>query len=127
MWSIYLKIAVDEKWHTKNFDFKSLKCSPPGQFLGSSNSRRYHMLSNFLFIVPTLPFWTGGSLFKWAAPILPFLPEISCFEMTLIWMSDIYEFFRSVTLFTNSMEKSWLLVTKLGACITLGNHLHHKQ
>ena len=48
-------------------------------------------------------------------PVLPFLPEISRFEMILAGMSNIYEFFKSITLFTNSTWKSWLLVTKLGA------------
>ena len=67
------------------------------------------------------------SHFDWAAPALPFLPEISHFEIIPTWMSGIYEFFRSITLFTNSIEKSWLLVTKLVACVTLGHHLHHKQ
>ena len=42
-------------------------------------------------------------------------------------MSDIYEFFKPITLFKNSMGKSWLLVTKLGPCVALGYHLHPEQ
>ena len=34
-------------------------------------------------------------------------------------MSDLYEFFKSMTIFTNPVWKSWLLLTKLGACITI--------
>ena len=65
---------------------------------------------------PTLPFWIGGSRVQKAAPALPFIPEISYFVMILAWMSDIYEFFKSITLFKNSMWKFWLLVIKLDAC-----------
>ena len=36
-------------------------------------------------------------------------------------MSDLYEFFKSVTIFTNLMWKSWLLLTKLGVCITINS------
>ena len=53
--------------------------------------------------VPTLSFWTGGSRLQRATPVLPFLPEISRFEMTLASMSDIYEFFKSITLLTKSV------------------------
>ena len=42
-------------------------------------------------------------------------------------MSDIYEFFKSITLFKNSMRKSWLLVTKLGPNVALSCHLHPEQ
>ena len=69
--------------------------------------------------VLTLPFWTGGSCFERTAPILLFLPEISLFEMVLAWMPDIYEFFKSITFFANSVWKLWLVVTKLGAFIAL--------
>ena len=48
-------------------------------------------------------------------------------QMLLTWMSGIYEFFKSIALFIKSMETSWLLVTKLGGCVTLGHHLRHKQ
>ena len=69
--------------------------------------------------VLTLPFWTGGSCFERTAPILLFLPEISLFEMVLAWMPDIYEFFKSITFFANSVWKLWLVVTKLGAFFAL--------
>ena len=73
--------------------------------------------------VPTLPFWTSSSRVERATPVLPFLPEISRFEMILASMSDIYELFKSITLLTNSIWKSWLLETKL---VALGHHLHHE-
>ena len=76
--------------------------------------------------VPTLLFWTMDSRFEMTAPALPVLPEISRFEMIPVWMSDIYEFFKSITLFTNSIWKPWLLITKLGACVALIHHLHHQ-
>ena len=76
--------------------------------------------------IPTLPFWTVGSRFQRTAPALPVLPEISRFEMIPVWVSDIYEFFKSITLFTNSIWKSWLLITKLGACVALIPHLYHQ-
>ena len=77
--------------------------------------------------VPTLPCWTGGSCFHWAAPVFPFISEISHFEMILAWILDIYESSKSITLSINSMWKAWLLLAKLGACIALGHHLHHDQ
>ena len=77
--------------------------------------------------VPTLQFRTGGSRFERTAPVLPFLIEISRFEMILACMSDIYEFFQSITLFTNSMWKSWLLLTKLRAGVALDRYLHYEQ
>ena len=43
------------------------------------------------------------SRFERTAPVFPFLAEISRFEMILACMPDIYEFFKSITLFTNSM------------------------
>ena len=46
--NIYLKVASEKKWRTQNFDFKSLKSSSPGQFLGSSNWRRYHWIFKLL-------------------------------------------------------------------------------
>ena len=49
-----------------------------------------------------------------------------CFEMILTCLSDIYELFKSITLFPNSMWKSWLLITKLGVRIALVHHLHHQ-
>ena len=48
MFNIYLKITIEKKWQTQNFDFKSLKSSAPVQFLGSSNSHRYHWIFKHL-------------------------------------------------------------------------------
>ena len=36
MLNIHLKVIIEKKWRTQNFDFLSLKSSSPGQFLGSS-------------------------------------------------------------------------------------------
>ena len=49
------------------------------------------------------------SRFEWEAPVsrrqllasLTYILEISHFEMILAWMSDIYEFYKSITLFKN--------------------------
>ena len=43
MSNIYLKVTVEKKWPSQNFDLQSLKNSSPGQFLRSSNSGRYHL------------------------------------------------------------------------------------
>ena len=40
--NIYLIVTVEKNRHSQNFDFLSLNNLSPGQFLGSSNSRRYH-------------------------------------------------------------------------------------
>ena len=37
MSNICLKVTIEKNWRSQNFDFLSLD-----QFLGSSNSRRYH-------------------------------------------------------------------------------------
>ena len=60
------------------------------------------------------------SRFERRALALPILPEISRFEMILSWMSDIE------CLFTNSMWKSWLLLTTLDARVALIHYLHHQ-
>ena len=78
---------------------------------------------NYTF-VPTLPFWTGGSRLERTAPAIPVLPEIFRVEMILAAMPDIYEFFKSVTLFTYSMWKPWVLITKLDVCVAPAHHLH---
>ena len=59
-------------------------------------------------------------------PVLPFLLEISRFAIILTWMSDIYEFFKSITLLKKLICKSWLVITQLGAWVTLIQHLHHQ-
>ena len=63
------------------------------------------------------------SRFEKTTPVLPFLLKISCFEVILAWMSDIYEFLKSIILFRNLIWKSWLLGTKL---VALGYPLHHE-
>ena len=40
--NIYLKVTIENNRRFQNFDFLSLKNLFPGQFLGSSNGRRYH-------------------------------------------------------------------------------------
>ena len=39
--NIYLKVAIEKRWRTQNFDFLVLKCSSPSQFSGSSNSLNF--------------------------------------------------------------------------------------
>ena len=52
MSNIYLKecliSAIEKKWCTQNFNFKSLKSSSPAQFLGSSTSHIYHWIFKLL-------------------------------------------------------------------------------
>ena len=71
----------------------------------------------------------GGFSFERTAPLLPVFPEISRFMMRwlmiLAGMSDIYEFFKLITFFTNLMSKSWLIITKLGVWVPI-HHLHHQ-
>ena len=47
IWNTYLKITIEEKWPTKNFDFISLKSLSPGQFLGAPTEAEIIKLSNF--------------------------------------------------------------------------------
>ena len=47
MSSIYLKVTIEKK-RSQNFDFLSLRNLSPGEFLGSSNSRRYHLILKLL-------------------------------------------------------------------------------
>ena len=48
LWHIYLKVTIEDNW-PENFDFLSLQKLSPGQFLESSNSRRYYWISK-LFV-----------------------------------------------------------------------------
>ena len=48
MSNIHLKVTIEKNWHAQNFDFLSLKSSPPVQFFGSSNSRRSHWIIKLL-------------------------------------------------------------------------------
>ena len=42
MSNIYLKVTIEKKRCSQNFDFLSLKNVSPGQFLGFSNLCRHH-------------------------------------------------------------------------------------
>ena len=46
-----------------------------------------------------------ASVLRWQLPF--YLPEIFRFKMMLVWMSNIYDFFKMVTFFSNPMWKSW--------------------
>ena len=46
--NIFLKVTIEKDWRSQNFDFISLKNMSQGQFLGSSNSRRYHWILKLL-------------------------------------------------------------------------------
>ena len=50
MSNIYLKVTIEKNWRSQNFDFLSLRNLSPGQFLGSSNSRRYHWILKLIAI-----------------------------------------------------------------------------
>ena len=47
--NIYLKVTIEKNWRSQNSDFLSSKNLSPGQFLGSSNSCRYHWILNIEF------------------------------------------------------------------------------
>ena len=44
MSNIHLDVTTEKNWRLQNLDFLSLKDLSAGQFLGSSNSRRYHWI-----------------------------------------------------------------------------------
>ena len=44
MSKIYLKVTIEKNSRSQNFDFLSLTNLPPGQIMGSSNSRRYRRI-----------------------------------------------------------------------------------
>ena len=48
MKNIYVKVTVEKTWLSQNFDLLSLKHMSPGQFLESSDSRRYHWILKLL-------------------------------------------------------------------------------
>ena len=48
MSNVYLNVTIEKKWRTQNFDSLSLESLYPDQFLGSSNSLRYHWIFKFL-------------------------------------------------------------------------------
>ena len=49
MSNIYLKVTIEKKRHTQNFDFLRLKVSPPGQFFGAPTHADIIKFSNFLW------------------------------------------------------------------------------
>ena len=57
MSNIYLKVTIEKKLCTQNFDFLSLKSTSPGQFLGSSNSRKYHSVFKLLVATSKSGIW----------------------------------------------------------------------
>ena len=56
MTNIYWKLTIEKKWRAQNFDFLSFKSSSPGQFLESSNPRRYWIFK-FLFATVKSEIW----------------------------------------------------------------------
>ena len=48
MSSIYLKVIIKKNWRSQNVDFLGLKNLSLGQFLESSNSRRFHWILKLL-------------------------------------------------------------------------------
>ena len=44
MSNIYLNVTIEKNWCFENFNFPSLKILARGQFLGGSNSHRYHLV-----------------------------------------------------------------------------------
>ena len=48
MSKIYLKVTIEKNGRSQNFNFLSLKHLSPGQFLESSNLRRYHWVFKHL-------------------------------------------------------------------------------
>ena len=121
----------------KAFDIDEKKCS--NLFRQREKYSQLPLFSGFIKFqknikdkityVSTLLFWMGGFSFERTAPLLPVFPEISRFMMRwlmiLAGMSDIYEFFKLITFFTNLMSKSWLIITKLGVWVPI-HHLHHQ-
>ena len=70
MSNIYLKVTIEKKWPTQNFDFLSLKSSSSGQLLGSSNWRRY--ITEFSNLLLQLKIKRSVSKSVWAFLLLLF-------------------------------------------------------
>ena len=45
---IYIKVTIEKRRRSQNFDVLNLIFFSSGQFLGSSNSHRYHKILKFL-------------------------------------------------------------------------------
>ena len=48
MSNIYLNVNIEKKWQLKTLIFKVKKVQSPGQFFGSFNSHRYHLILKLL-------------------------------------------------------------------------------
>ena len=97
---------------SKNFSLKDwVKLIYPTGFIS------FHLAFAAFFVFNKYMFQFSRFQMAAHAPLPRFIPEIFRFEMILAWMSHIYEFFKSIALFKNSMWKSWLLATKLHARI----------
>ena len=53
----YLLKSYEKNWRSQNFDFLCSTSLSPGQFLGSSNSRRYHWILKHLVATEKLEVW----------------------------------------------------------------------
>ena len=53
----YLKVTIEKNKRSQNFDFLSVKSLSPGQFLGSSKSRRYYWILKCLAATETSEVW----------------------------------------------------------------------
>ena len=61
MLNIYIKVTVEEKWYTQNFDFLSLKRTSPDQFLGAPI---YTYITEFSKFLLQLKYQRSGSKIK---------------------------------------------------------------
>ena len=86
----------------------------------NNSASSHNICSNSPILNGRLKFWEG----KCCHPISPW--NLPFFEIILSWMSDIYQFFKLNTLFTNLLWKFWLLVTKVDVCVALCHYSHHE-
>ena len=68
------------KWRAQNVDFVSLKSSSPCQFLGSSNSRRYHWMFKLIVATWKSEFWAFLLFLLWKE--LRLLSQSPCFLLS---------------------------------------------
>ena len=59
---IHVEIAVEKTWRSQNFDFLRVINLSPGQFLSSSNSRRYHWILKILVATEKSEVWEQNCL-----------------------------------------------------------------
>ena len=109
-----------------SFAKKTFRCTffstPSGTALDlpKNTASSHNICSNSPLLNGRLKFWEGKCCHPISSWNLPF------FEIILSWMSDIYQFFKLNTLFTNLLWKFWLLVTKVDACVALCHYSHHE-